>query len=216
MAKVKFEQAMADWPKTKMLKDGGVHVFGKYEQPGLGEMMLFLWSLPAFVVAFWIVSVNGNPAVALAAAGFIMLMYPLGVRSMMVDMLGKKIDIKVYGDKLQVRHGFGYKNYSRSLPLEFRIEEHQKSIEDQLKQRSRRTYREAIEVVMQYGEKRVPLADMSLKHVEKAKAIVIRLQNVCAAYDQAVQQQMAQQQMGQFMTPAAPAGGDFGVAPPIR
>jgi hypothetical protein len=61
------------------------------------------------------------------------------------------------------------------------LQEERKEIATQKKQP--RTYREAIEVVMWYGEKRVVIAEMVDNEYNKAKALVIRLQNWCSAMD---------------------------------
>ena len=63
-----------------------------------------------------------------------------------------------------------------------------------LKRKNRKTYHEAIEVVMQYGEVRVPIADFNLKNLEQARTLVFRLQNACASVDM----------MNEYITPAAP------------
>lgn len=128
------------------------------------------------------------------------------------------MDVKVYPDRIAVRQGLGYKNYSRQHPIEFRAEDHEKAIEEQANairtgNDSFRVYREAVQVVMQYGEKRIPLAELRLKDLEKAKALVIRMQNVCASLDEAIRRMTAGQVRPS--TEDEPLG-DFGPAPDIR
>lgn len=216
MAKEQFEQAMAEWPYTKLLKDGGMHVFGKYETPGLSQRMLSFWVLLCVVVFFWIFLSTENFAAAAVATGIAAVIYPGVVRPMMVNMLGKNVDVKIYPDKIQVRDGFRYRSYDRQMPIEFRLEEHQKGLEEhareiKMQKAQKRIYREALEVVMQYGEKRVPLAEMPATALEQGKALVIRMQNVCNSLDEAVRRMAAGQ-----VRPTRESAGDFGPAPDIR
>lgn len=216
MAKEKFEKALADWPLTKMLKDGGIHVYGKYEQPGLSQRMLMFWSFFCLIVVGFVMFASFN-VIAAAVVGIILILaYGMVVRSFLVSAWGKNVDVKIYPDKIQVRDG-RYKSYDRSMPIEFRVEEHQKGLQERAKEIKHnrnfpRVYREAIEVVMQYGEKRVPIAELPLKEIEKGKALVIRLQNICEQWDEAARR-LAEGQM----RAASPAPvSDFGTAPPIR
>jgi hypothetical protein len=188
MAKEKFEKALADWPYTKQLKDGGMHVFGKYEQPGLAQRMLNFWLLFCFVLFFWIIFATENGVAAIVGTAIAGFAYPMMIRPMMVNMMGKNVDVKVFKNKIQVRSGMLYRNYDRDMPIEFRAEDHQKGLEEHAKEikfnkRQPRTYREALEVVMQYGEKRIPLAEFPMTAVEQARALVIRMQNVCRSID---------------------------------
>ena len=102
------------------------------------------------------------------------------------------------------------------MPIEFRVEEHQKGLEERAKEikhnkRFPHVYREAVEVVMQYGEKRVPVAELPLKEIEKGKALVIRLQNICDQWDEAARRLAEGQMRPAGETPVS----DFGEAPPI-
>jgi hypothetical protein len=217
MAKERFERAMADWPFTKLLTDGGMHVFGKYETPGLANKILGFWLLVCIVLFFWILLSTENFAAAAVATGIAAIIYPGVVRPMMVNMLGKNVDVKIYPDKIQVRDGFRYRSYDRQMQIEFRLEEHQKGIEEhareiKMQRPQKRIYREALEVVMQYEEKRVPLAEMPATAIEKGKALVIRLQNVCDRLDEAVRRMKA----GQVRPAGEAPAGDFGPPPPIR
>jgi len=120
------------------------------------------------------------------------VLWHIGLRGILYDMFGKNVDVKVYHDRIAVRQGFGYKNYSRQEHIELRVERHQKAQKEEANairtgNNSSRVFREAIEVVMQYGEKRVPLAEMREEDMEKAKALLLHLQNVCASLNQTTQ-----------------------------
>ena len=205
MAKTSFEKAHADWPKMKILKNGGVHLRGVYEHPGLASRMLMGW---VFLSILFALPTGG---VGLVMAFF----YPL-IRPSLVNFLGKKLDVKILHDRIQLRSGWGYKNYSREMPIEFRVEQHQKAIDEELAEsktgrRKPRTYREAVETVMQYGEKRIAVAELPVKAIEQAKALAFRLQTVCNSLDAALE--IAAQGRS---APAQGAAGDFGTSPQIR
>lgn len=176
----RFENAFADWPKTTVLADGGVHVSGRYVGPYLyraGTPLAFLAAMGIAIIlsvaqgdirpGFWFM-------LAFGIAWFVFL------RSLVNFIFGKNVNVRIYADRIKVLGLLGYRTYSRAMPIEFRIDPHHRA----LKERGHRTlYRRAIEVVMQYGEKRVPLAEMPQENIELARALVIRLQNVCASVD---------------------------------
>ena len=100
------------------------------------------------------------------------------------------------------------------MPIEFKIERHQKALAEYQKAQSRNrkmpeTYRQAVEVVMQYGEKRVAIAELPETDMERAKALVIRLQTMTDGMEEAARR-MAKGQM----TPPADAS-EFGPAPNV-
>lgn len=212
MAKAKFEKAMADWPQTAMLKkDAGFHVTGKYAHPGLVRQVLPFYLLIGFVLCG--LALVANPVAPLFVALAMWIFYSTW-KGMMTNTFGKIVDVKIMPDQIHVRQGWGYKKYDRSMPIEFKIERHQKALEEyQREQRRGRkvadTYRQAIEVVMQYNEKRVAIAELPEAEIEKAKALVIRLQTVANSIDEAVRR-MAKGQM-------VPAGSksEYGAAPEI-
>jgi hypothetical protein len=181
--KEKIESAFAGWPKMTALPNSGLHLTGPYENPTSRERALWLWLLIWMpVIPFFL------PGLALLA------FYPI-VRPGFIGMFSPKLDVKIYKDKIVHRaKGKRAKTYSRAMPIEFRVEDHAQSLQDRLKRKNRKTYHEAIEVVMQYGEVRVPIADFNLRHLEQARTLVIRLQNACATVDL----------MSDYVTPATP------------
>ncbi len=198
MAKTKFEKAFADWPKMKVLKTGGVHLTGVYEHPGLSGKMTFGWVILCLLFAV--------PTTGIGLA--LVFFYPI-VRPSLVRTFGKKLDVKIRPDRVQVRSGWGYKNYARAMPMEFRVEQHQKAIDEEIRRRSSRTYREAVETVMQYGEMRIAIAELPVKEIEQAKALAFRMQTVCNSLDAAVQMVESKQE-------ALRKADDFGQPTPIR
>lgn len=201
-----FENALADWPKTSLTKDGGVRVTGKYWPPGR-EMrargIVFIaggvWALLQSVDARDI-----RPGLAfmvgLTVAWFVVL------KPLWFILFTKKLDITIYRDRITLPGGLWPRKFSRKMPIEFRIEQHRGALTEKGQWR---IYRDALEAVMQYGEKRIPLAEMPETDIDLARALVIRLQNVCDGIDTAIA--MAESRSGQ----AVPVG-DFGAAPDIR
>lgn len=193
MTKV-FQSAFADWPKTKATGDGGIHVGGRYVQPSLesaGSFVVMAGMLIGFLS--WGFSTSVFLGILGAVAGAML------TACVMYVLFARRLDITVYPDRITVASSFSKRNYSRMMPIEFRISQHQKA--------TRRVYRDAIEVVMQYGEVRVPLAEMTQQHIERAQALVIRLQNLCEGMD--VMSSMAGDTAGK-------ARSDFGPVPDIR
>ena len=180
--KEKIESAFSGWPKMSAI-DGGLHLTGYYQPPEAQEKSFNLW---CFICI---------PMMLLYGVGILMIiMYPI-VKNGMSNWFSRKLDVKIFKDKIVHRApGKRAKTYSRAMPIEFRIEEHAQSLQDRLKRKTRKTYHEAIEVVMQYGEVRVPIADFNLKDVEQARTLVFRLQNACSSVDM----------MNEYITPATP------------
>jgi len=209
--KEKVENPFSEWPKTTVLKDGGVHITGKYIAPETVPRLHFLTFILC-VVTFIFPAMGGAEGMAVILPILIMIFVLINEKSLGTSF-GQNLDIRIFPDKVQLRDGWSYKTYARKFPIEFRIDEHQKAIHEELAVRSgakrSRKYRDALEVVMQYGEKRVAVAAFRLKEMEQARALVIRLQNVCYNIDAAVQMIASKQQ-------ALPEQHEFGRATPIR
>lgn len=213
MAKV--EKAMAEWPQTQLLKKGvGFHITGRYAHPKLVHSMPNSYGLIGFVLCGFALVATANPLPPVLIAGFMWVFYS-SWKSIWTGWAGKKVDVKITPDQIQVRQGYGYKNYDRKERIEFKVERHQKALAEYQRavERNRKMpeiYRQAVEVVMQYGEKRVAIAELPETDMERAKALVIRLQTIADSLDEAVRR-MAKGQI-------APAGSqsEFGPAPEMR
>lgn len=189
----KFEKAFANWPKSTVIKEngGGVHITGRYVHPQLAKGVPEAWIIICFAAGFAVLLGTMNGFAPLFVVGLGVILYPFWKMGMF-GALGKNVDVKVFEDKLQVRGGFGYKNYDRRMPIEFKIERHQKALAEYQKEVKRgrkvaNTYRQAIEVVMQYGEKRIALAELRESDMEMAKALVLRIQDAANKIDKAMQ-----------------------------
>ncbi|MGE0022070.1 MAG: hypothetical protein AB7S70_00375 [Hyphomicrobium sp.] len=176
MAK-KIEEPLADWPHTTF-DDGRAYITGTYPKPRFETHASMFTGLIAVMMAGFATIGSGNPMIGLFMLGAFIAIYYLFFKKALLGIFGGSLNIAVGGDEISVGSTFGQKHYSRDLRTEFRIEQHSKALTERGKDT---TYRDAIEVVMHYGEKRVPLAAMPQKEMELARALVLRLQNVCNA-----------------------------------
>lgn len=203
-----FEKAHADWPATALIPGGGVAVTGIHE--GLGYEDGFV--IPALAITAG--SVWLGIEAASYAAGFIAFfvgIFCLGRAA--IFLFGTRLTVKIYPDRIELPSVTGAKLYSRQVPIEFKYEQHQMAAAEEAKEhrsgKRERKYREALEVVMQYGERRIVIAEMNQKHVDMARALVIRLQDICGKVDLAMA-------IATGTGGIRPAGGDFGSPPEIR
>lgn len=196
-----FEKAFARWLKMTMTKDGGVRVSGRYVTPAQDKAGGIIIVPAAIASGYWawtstemFIATVGATIAGGVAAGLIAFV-----------LFAKRLDVKIYADRIVLPGLIGTRKYSRSMPIEFRVEQHQRAMYEK---GATTTYRTALEVVMQYGEKRVPIAAMPQNRIELARALVIRLQNVCDGID------MARSAVGR--KDEREAVTDFGPAPEIR
>jgi hypothetical protein len=215
MFKRKIETSFANWPHTKLLEDKvGVHITGKYVTPKLRDRVGLLTVM--LTIAIFFVSSSQNNEGPISMLGFFavvaLFIVPVPFYFWAKKTFSPDLNIKIFPDMIEAN----YCQYARSEPIEFRVEQHQKAIEETAREqttgkRTSSTFRQAIEVVMQYGEKRIVLAEMRGVEFEMAKALVIRLQNICDKLDEAILR-MAD---GQADTTES-AGGDFGPESDVR
>lgn len=217
----KKEAAFANWPKTEELGDrAGVHVTGKYLHPATPKKTDTVFLFICFGIPLYVWSASGQFMGAFGLLVILILTSAAVLRPLSHLLLRKNVDVKVLPERIEVKGLFGYKHYPRTVPIEFRVDRHHKAMQEEAQEmkageRQSRTYREAVEVVMQYGERRVVLAAMREKDMEKAKALVIRLQSWCEGFDQAVKRVDAGQ-ISPVGEEQVVSGGDFGPAPDIR
>lgn len=208
---MKFEKASEDWPRTNVLKDGGIAVTAPYLDPATPKRTDFVFGVLTLLIPIYVLVSTGDVAAAGIVFAVVLVASWLILRPLSHTMLSKKLNLKMYPDRIEIPGRWGVKRYSRAEPIEFRVDDHQKAIKEQIYYPQYSTYRNALEVIMQYGEKRIPIAEMHIKELEKARALVIRLQNICDQFDEALNRLLQGQ-----MSEAEPARGDFGPAPDIR
>lgn len=224
----KVEKAIADWPKMKPINGGnGVHVTGKYMPPGMIKTAQGIYLIGAAAGTFYAMDQASKDNILIAggiAIAFFVAAYKLYWMNLITPILGKSVDVKILPDSIQVAQMFGYKTYprSRDVSFEFSVDRHQKALKEEAREietnkKQPKTYRQAVEAVMQYGEKRVVIAEFNNKEMEKARALVFRLGslNDAARKNQEPTQESVSQKMSQYISTSATVG-DFGRAPDIR
>lgn len=215
MGKRKAEQAHADWPQEKVFeKQGRVHITGRYKDPGLSDRSYYIgasfWALTAVLAWFLVPGSGGDFWFDFIMIGF----FGGGMAFWVVYALAylfqrKNLDLVIGPESIKIdgRH------YDLKAVSEFRAERHRKAVETWEKHGTQsKQYGQALEVLMQYGERVVPIAEFRGRDQDKARALVIKLQNWCDGF-----KSLRKKEEGVPGTKGAPAGGgEFGPAPPIR
>ena len=185
----KVEKAKSDWPIDRVnLKKLHVDIEGRY--PSLRHAdKAFLFTLLIVVpglFVFW--------PVALALAVPVFMFFWMTFK--------RRLSIRISPDAIRVNG----KQYALDQVREFRVEPHEKAYKP-----DPGAYAGALEVVMQYGEKRVVIAELREEDKDNAVALGLRLQNWVEKFEEmvAVARKGAQQE-------TEPIKGDFGPSPDIR
>lgn len=212
---VRIEAPLADWPQFDLIDDGrAAHITGRYRAPSgwwqIGFPMLLVMIgfalLPAscsFDGRFHLLS--AGEAGTRAAVWFGALI----VIGILARVFGtrRRLDVTIAADTIRI----GGKTYARQQGLnQFAVEEHEHAYpETRNSQRGHpgRVYRDALEVVMRYGERRVAVAAFAQNDVRKAEALLHRLQGFNALLDDA--------RKDQKLAPSS-GGDEFGPERPIR
>ena len=187
----KVEKALSDWPKDNInAKKGTVQFSGQYATPGTVSNVVIVSMIIAIPLA--IVTAGIGLAFLIPLVPFLWMMFQKNLKISMDEDV-----IRVNGRK-----------YDRKIPIEFRVDHHHKAERD-------KQFRDALEVIMQYGEKRIVVAEMRGKDVEKAKALALRLQ----AWNHSFAKIMASHQEGhgftQMANPVEAKKDDFGAPPDV-
>jgi hypothetical protein len=96
------------------------------------------------------------------------------------DYFGRRraLDITVTPESIRIN---GIKYLRRDGLNQFAIEEHERAFREAQAARNMNVshiYRDSLQIVMRYGEKRVPIADFNRRDIRKAEALLVRLQGV--------------------------------------
>lgn len=174
-----FEGSTAGWPAEYPMKRGGVRITGTYQHPSLAEAMPGIGFLFGTFIFVLLLVATANIILPLLSSLLLWVFFG-AFRRRMVRMFGKKVDLRIFPDRVEVRSGRRYKKYSRAVPMEFRIEPHHKGIEETAREAAggskRVLYRQALEVIMYYGEVRVAFAEFRSVDIELARALLFRVQ----------------------------------------
>jgi hypothetical protein len=188
----RVESPVGAWPYSKPLeKEGCVQITGSYRaaeplHKGWKKGLLVWLICSAFFVGLFAYLTGQVPNLALIACIVGLGLLPaLWIVRLMEESQTRNLDVRIFPDKIDVRG----KSYERDMrKIQFSVEPHSRAAEEEAaeikaQKRGRRFYREAVEVVMQYGEKRVVVAGMKQFDKEKAVGLMIRLQDTCDQID---------------------------------
>jgi len=210
--------AKAPWPDdTVDTEKGEARITGKYVYPKLSDRAALV-GLAVFVVASIVigpVGTGGIPADVRPGYIFQNVLYigtPIGFVAAFIAywMMRRDVNVTITFDAIRI----GRKTYPRNVPIEFSVQAHRNAVKEAEKPRPNKTWMNAIEVVMRYGEARVTIAEMRRRDEEKAIALIIRIQNWCDRFN-AVMALAAKQMKAGDQAPASPEG-EFGPAPDVR
>lgn len=212
----KIETATAGWPKTRILKDQGmVHITGKYVDPDLKERSFrvgfFCWIVFVLLLFYALYPFNGGSFTGFFFISLFSLWIFLGFLSLPWYFLKRRRINVMIGPEIIKING---KSYQRFEGTEFYFENYHKAIRDQDKMNMPSHYASALDVVMQYGERSVVIASFRGRDKEKAKALLIRLQDWSNRFDKLKDMSVE----GEEPSPADQDkdSGDFGVEPVVR
>jgi hypothetical protein len=218
------EDPYGDWPQCEIRGDKGtVRVTGQYREPSA-------WWQRTFPSLLMLVSLGALPwsCSSIGASEYgssdnipwdFTWKFMLGYVALLILLVmwgnfrgrRREIDVTFSDDKIRI----GHKNYTRSGALnQFEIDRHEKAFAEERalrEQNRRRLYSDAVQVIMRYGGKRVPIAGFDLGDMRKAEALLVRLQTVNASFDEAFDQALLS---ASGITPDE--SGDFGRAAPLR
>lgn len=179
----KYESAKARWPRSRPVRGGGLRISGRYAQPWLAGAVPRLYGLIVFIQCAMMLASTGNLIAALVWAALMAFLYAVLWKRALTNLLGKFVDVRVLPDRIEVQGRLFRKKYSRSNPVAFRIEPHHRGADEALKtgRAQAGVYRFAVEVVMQYGERRIVIAEMPHSGIGHAEALLTRLREAMAA-----------------------------------
>jgi hypothetical protein len=181
------ERPFSEWPQTAAHDDGTYHITGKYYEPSGWWTKVF----PRIMVVGWLIVAPWSCAAVQSGPDDNAGMIAFGTWTaifLTVAILGEQfgprrdLNIRMGPDAIQIEG----RRFPRDAPYNFAMEEHEKAYADELQRRrgyEANTYREAVQVVMRYGERRIPIAGFRRKDIRKAEALLIRLQLLDKAFE---------------------------------
>src|SRR5882672_976585 len=128
MAFWKTEKAIANWPIAKPIA-GGVLITGKYLPPAYVKPVQGFYSLAATFFGFYVLAQMPSDSIIMALIAYgisAYLFYRYVWLAGITQAIGRSVDVKFLSDAIHVRHLFSSKKYSRAVPIEFRVDRHQK------------------------------------------------------------------------------------------
>ncbi|MGH6922872.1 MAG: hypothetical protein ACRED5_03790 [Propylenella sp.] len=203
---VPAQKEQADWPHENIVKgEGCVRITGTYRDPDLGGRALGLGFLALIVT---IVLSGLVPDDYYASTMVLWLIVPPITAFIAFVWWRPAVNVTIGPESVVI----GGKTYSRDVDIQFRTDRHPRAIAALDRGRQPRPeYAQAMQVVMQYGERSVPIAMFRGRDIEMARALIIRLQ----AWHEGFNRLRRQPETEQPATTASDRD-EFGPAPPIR
>lgn len=207
----RFENPNSDWPRVRRPEGGGIRISGTFMPPHRAGAVSALFGLIVFAQCALVLAGTGNVVAAAVWGALMSLLYPVLWKQAFINLLGKIVDATVFPDRIEVSHGFLRKKYCRTHPITFRIEPHHKGFDEVFREmktgrKQKSTYRLAVEVVMQYGERRIVIAEMPLADTAHAEALLARLRG-------AMKETEVRAKVAAISVPAQPARVQFCYSP---
>lgn len=195
-----YESPVADWPHMTWLADGGIRLHGRLPPPGFRKSAYFWYVVTAVFAtpgggAWMSVYLELPDAWVLAPVLLLALLFWALWKPVAKPLLewtaGNRIDLRIYPDRIELwdKAERAFKKYKPDHITEWRVETHSKAVDEEMKEvrtgrRQRATYRNALEIVMQYGFKRITIAELDRDDGEKAATFVLKAQAAIARIEQ--------------------------------
>ncbi len=197
----------ADWPESRYLPEAKeIQVRGRYEQPGLLKLWSVVYAAGAALAVVGLAG-GARPLVGSLSTivfamegGWTPADNPLGWgvigataalwffkrrfwNAVVMRFLGREVDIRISAAQISVKKGDRFTPYLKVSGIGFRTDRHSKALAEQRRAEEGvlfvgKKYRNSLEVVMDYGEQRIVLAEMDMLQESMANALVMRLQTV--------------------------------------
>lgn len=219
-----MERPLADWPALEVRPhEQAVYIYGGYTAPSA-------WWSRGFPILLMLASLPGLPAscasFANSAYGGMRYMPDMHIAYFLIAWLAGGVVLwllgEYFGRKRQVKVRMtaetieiGRRSYARGQGIQFEIDEHERAFDEAQDVRSGhagRLYLDAMQVVMRYGERWVPVAAFRRNDLRKAEALLRRLQ----ALNEPRALEMLFSMSGEDEAPGPDDRDDFGPAKPLR
>ena len=179
----------AAWPNTKIIpQEAAFRVWGLYTNPLVQFVMAPVLGCSWLLMTAGLLPEGGVPEWQCWLACILPIPLTVSLIPAMQVLTLSWVNVKFRPDAVCV----GLQEYSRTVPITFQREEHEESFKEAKRelesgQKQPRIFRDAVQVVMRYHERRVVIASFPLEEIAKADALVLRLQFVNENLEQMLQ-----------------------------
>jgi len=192
-------------------KQGGVQITGKYMSPNVYEWAKTVATLVVVTLGWFVPLVlldgGANLSAVLLVSGIVLAVVWGGLYMLIAGVFRPAVNVKMFPDVIQV----GGRRYARDDVAEFRTELPRKVAKHYDKHGTMTPQQsQQKEVVMQYGERTVPIAIFRGRDIDKARALVMRLQAWHEGFNKLRKRDATEH------APARSHADEFGPAPDVR